>query len=79
MRYNAISVHDNNLATIRGDLLDLPDYELNFALCCFIHEVSKKNGDCYPAESLYDIVIYLQLYMCMYGRELCFLEDDPFI
>ena len=78
MFHNASNVQ-NNSSVIRGDILDLPDHQLNYALCCFIHEVRKKSGDCYPAETLYDIVICLQLYMCMYGHELRLLEDEQFI
>ena len=64
---------------IRGDIMDMPDHELAYALCCFIHEVRKKNRDNHPAETLYDIIICLQLYMAMYGKEIKVLEDEQFI
>ena len=68
-----------NYIILRGDILDVTNEELNYSLCRFIHEVRKKNGDNYPAETLYDIVICLQLYMAMYGREVRLIEDEDFI
>ena len=51
-----------------GDLLDLSDEDLNFCLSHFIMEISKKSGENYPAETLYEIVIYIQLYLSMNGK-----------
>ena len=76
---NALTVKNNEFTMIRGDIMDVPDHELAYALCRFIHEVRKKNGDNYPAETLYDIIICLQLYMAMYGKEVHLLEDEQFI
>ena len=49
--------------------------DLNFALSHFILEVRKKLGKEYPAETLYEIVICLQLFMIMNGRVFKLLEE----
>jgi hypothetical protein len=53
--------------------------ELCFSLSRFVLEVRKENGEAYPAEMLYEIVISLQLYLAMYGREMKFLNDVEFV
>ena len=41
----------------------------------FIFEVRKKTGDVYPAETLYEIVISLQMYLNSVGINVKFLDD----
>lgn len=52
--------------------------ELCFCLTRFILEAKKKNGDPYPAETLYEIIIAIQLYLALNGREMKFLLDSEF-
>ena len=41
----------------------------------FILEVRKKTGVDYPSQTLYEIVICIQQYLKMFGRDLKLLED----
>lgn len=60
------------------DLLTMTDEELNSILCRFICEVRKKNNDDYLSETLYDLVLSLQLYLKHQGRKVRFLDDESF-
>ena len=53
--------------------------ELCYALTRFVLEVRKKNGDEYPSETLYELVISLQLYLATKGAQVKFLTDEAFI
>ena len=61
------------------DIMDMPDLEVCYALKRFIVEVRKKNGNVYPAETLYELVICLQMYVNSCGRNVHFLDDNEFI
>ena len=61
-----------------GDIMELNNEELNFAMSRFILEICKKSGDNYPAKTLYEIVICLQLYMLMYGKVVKILDKKDF-
>lgn len=63
-----------------GHLLEMSSEAIADALCPFILEVQKKTGEVYPSETLYEIIICLQLYMSMHGREVQLLSDDrPYV
>lgn len=62
-----------------ADLMEMSTDELVRSLCPFILEVHKQTGENYPAQTLYEIVICLQLYMCMYGREVRLIDDPQFV
>ena len=62
-----------------GNLLNLTDDQLVYVLTGFILEVKKQNGEDYPAETLYELVICLQLFMFINGRKLKLLDDDKFV
>ena len=47
---------------IPWDLLEMSKDNLNYALSRFICEVTKSNGEDYPGETLYEIIISLQLF-----------------
>ena len=55
---------------------EMADGDLVFSLIQFIHEVQKKDGTPYPAETLYSMIINLQVYLATIGKELKFLEDN---
>ena len=59
--------------------MDMPDWELVYALKRFILEVRKKNGDIYPAETLYELVICLQMFLNCKGRSVKFIDDPEYI
>ena len=52
--------------------------DLVFALPRFIMEVHKKSGENYLAETLYDIIIYLKLFLAMKGRNVKILDEHHF-
>lgn len=60
------------------DLLQMSNTDLNAILCRFICEVRKKNNEDYPSDTLYDLVLSLQLYLKHAGRKVRFLDDDCF-
>ena len=59
--------------------MDADNEELNFSLSRFLLEVRKKSGEKYPAESLYEIVICLQLNMTMNGKIHTLLDPGHFM
>lgn len=63
---------------INPDLLLMTDKEMTEVVCRFILEVRKKDGTDYPTETLYDLVLSLQLYLKQNGRKVRFLDDDEF-
>ena len=75
---NARAMGDPTLWFISG-LMEMGNEYLCFALCQFVLEVRKKNGKNYPAETLYKIIICLQLYMHVYGRSVKLLDDGNFL
>ena len=50
-----------------------------YALKRFILEVCKKNGDVYPAETLYERIICLQMYVNSQGQNVRFLDDVDYM
>ena len=71
--------HDPVFTALPDDLLHLSDDQLVYVLTRFILEVKKKSTEDYPAETLYEIVISLQLFMFINGRRVKLLDDDKFI
>ena len=59
--------------------MELNNEELNFAMSRLILEICMKFGGNYPTETLYDIVICLQLYMSMYGKVVKILDEKDFL
>ncbi len=47
-------------------------------LCLFVLEIRKQNGDEYPRETLYKIVLSLQNFLAMNGRTVKLLDNAPF-
>ena len=53
--------------------------ELCRILCMFLIEIRKQNGDKYLRETLYEIVLSLQHFMCMNGHNLKLPEHPSFV
>ena len=77
-RNNAAKVDASKVAFVRN-IMEMADWELVYALKRFILEVRKKNGDVYPAETLYELIICLQMYVNSQGRSVRFLDDVDYI
>ena len=69
-------VLDPTLVHIDGELIDMSLDENNFALPQFIMELHKKNGDNYPSEMVYEIIICLQLFLNMHGQHFKLLDEE---
>ncbi|XP_052086492.1 transcriptional regulator QRICH1-like [Mytilus californianus] len=76
-----IRANDPNvgLSPIRVDLAEMSLDELNYSISRFICEVRKTDGTEYPPDTLYSLVICLQLYMDTLGYNHKFLSDSSFI
>ena len=59
--------------------MQMADWEMVYALKRFILEVCKKNGDVYPAETLYEWIICLQMYVNSQGPNVRFLDDVDYM
>ena len=64
---------------IRTELVEMTKDELCFSLTRFILEAKKANGEPYPAETLYEIVISLQLHLSVHRREMKLINDPEFV
>ena len=70
---------DQDTSPVHVELLDMTKDELCFSLTRFTLEAKKTSGQPYPAETLYEIVISIQLYLALNGREMKFLNDPEFV
>ena len=52
--------------------------ELAYCLSRFVVEVRKTTGENYPSETIYELVICIQLYLSMHGREVRLLQEGVF-
>lgn len=53
--------------------------ELCHCLTRFVLETRKKNGEEYPCESLQELLLSIQTYLALQGREFQFLQDPDFV
>lgn len=44
----------------------------------FVLEVRKKNGDIYPSDTIYELIVSLQMYFNFHGRKFKFIDDPVF-
>ena len=51
---------------------------LKFALCHFITEVKKVNGDDFPGKTLYDIIVCIQFHLECLEFQFKLINDDAF-
>ena len=68
-----------DISPIMVFLEDMTIDEINNSVSRFIIEVKKMDGTEYPADTLYSLVISVQLYMDSIGRPYKFLNDESFI
>lgn len=59
------------MSTLTPDLI-------SFNVCRFILEVRKQNGDDYPSDTLYELVLALQHYLRSNGCDVKFLDDPQY-
>ena len=62
-------MEDPTLSPIRCELDEMTKDELCYALSRFVLEVKKVNGDDYPRNTLYELVICIQLHISTLGKE----------
>lgn len=67
---------DGSCTQIGGEIHEMNDDLLCQTMCQFILEVRKQSGEPYPRETLYSIVIMLQMYLDMKGRHVRFLDPQ---
>ena len=70
---------NSDISPIRLELVEISKDDLCYSLMQFVLEARKQSGEDYPAESLYEMVICLQIYLSSKGKEYKFLDDDAFI
>lgn len=74
---NLQGVNDPELRHI-GDITEISLPDVTYALKRFILEVRKKDGEYYPSDTLYDLIVSLQMYLHMAGRMVKFFDDPQF-
>lgn len=74
---NDIAV-DQDISPIRVELEEMTKDELNFSISRFICEIKKRDGNEYPSDTLYSLVVCLQLHMDTIGKQHKFLNDEVF-
>ena len=68
-----------DISPITVTLEEMTVDEINYTVSRFICEVRKANGTEYPADTLYSLVMCIQLYMDHIGKNYKFLNDESFI
>ncbi|XP_046565575.1 uncharacterized protein LOC124274278 [Haliotis rubra] len=68
-----------NLSFIMVPLEEMSVDELNYTISRFVCEVKKTDGTDFPSDTLYGLVICLQLHMDSIGKAYKFLTDDAFL
>ena len=69
---------DSEARTIDGNILTMSKSELLYTLCHFLLEVMNEKSDLYPHETLYSILICLQMYLHSKGVYYKFIQDPDF-
>ena len=67
---------ESNISVIAVPLEEMTKDELNYSISRFIVEIRKKNGDEYPGETLYELVLAVQQYLQNLGHNHKFLLDE---
>ncbi len=65
-------------SVIRSELIEMTKDELCHTLTRFVLEAKKANGEPYPAETLYEIIMSIQMHLSVNNREFKFLNDPDF-
>ena len=66
------------LQPLRCKLLKMTNDELHYASSRFVCEVPKQNGEDYPAHTLCDLIMSIQIYLDMKGVHHKYLDDEAF-
>ena len=64
---------------ITNNLVNMEIAELNEVMSFFIMEICKQNGEEYPCETLYKILLSLQHYMNINGRDVKLIDHPGFV
>lgn len=72
------STSQATLSDIKVELKDMSKNEISFCMQRFVLEVRKQNGEPYPSETIFELVMALQQYLSFHGRDLKFLTDAEF-
>ena len=67
-----------NISPIRTELVEMTTDEMCYAMIRFVLEVRKQNGEEYPSNTLYEMIIAIQLYLSIKGVDVKFLKDECF-
>lgn len=67
------------ISPIRCELVEMTVDELCYSLSRFVLEVRNRKGLEYSAQTLYEAVISLQMFLSTKGREMKFLQDEAFL
>lgn len=70
---------DQSISYIHPDIETMTRDELNFCLSRFLCEIKKENGMEYPGQTLYDLLIEIQLYLEQQGKPYRFLNEECFV
>ena len=68
-----------SISPILPRLLDMTKDQISYSLSRFIMEAKKQNGEDYPAETLYELIISIQLYLEMQVKSMKVLNEDVFL
>ena len=81
-RSNRLKTYCENVEILRADLDRLVQFnqsDLCFAMCRFVREVKKLNGDEYPPNTLREIVIMIQMYLHENGVYWKLIDHPQFV
>ncbi len=70
---------DGSGSQIGGRLEDIYDVFLCETLCTFVVEVRNQRGGFYPRETLYSLMIMIQMYLSTKGWTVRFLQENQFV
>ncbi|CAC5409552.1 unnamed protein product [Mytilus coruscus] len=74
-----LAKRDENISCIQPDLEEMTKDELCYSLSRFICEVIKENGEDYPGQTLYEILITIQMHFEQLGKCYKFVNDERFL
>ncbi|CAG2252454.1 unnamed protein product [Mytilus edulis] len=65
---NELAKRDENISCIAPDIEEMTKDELCYSLSRFVCEVIKENGEDYPGQTLYEILINIQMHFEQKGK-----------
>lgn len=75
---NCNAVQNKEYDKFIGDIFDMTNDTMCQVLTRFLLEVCKKSGEVYPSDTLYELIMSLQMYLCLHGKKVKFLDDPVF-